>query len=139
MDCIFYISGSGTIIVTASNLASQSPNGIPFVFIVTFLPFRCRSENVVLSRRIFFFSDSGQLSRLTPGQRLRREEFRKMKRRVCPARYMTVIAAPDGRFFRRVPREMSFLEFLRPSFHSCPVTRIYGAAALLDVSGNTVV
>lgn len=94
---------------------------------------------MLFSPRIFFFSDNGQLSRLTPGQRLRREEFREMRRRVCLARYMTVIAAPDGRFFRRVPRQMSFPEFLRPSFHSCSVTRIYGAAALLDVSGNTIV
>lgn len=124
MDCIFDISGSSTIVVTASNLPSQSPNGMSFVFIAIF-------PSDVHPRMLFskspFFGQRPVISihtwSTTPSRRISGDETTGVSR----ALYMTVIAASDGRFFRRVPREMSFPEFLRSSFHSCPVIRIYGA------------
>lgn len=123
MDCIFYISGSGTIIVTTSNLASQSPNRDAFHLHRYLSSLSMSIRECCSFQESFFFFFFGQRPVIsthtwstTPSRRISGDEATGVSR----ARYMTVIAAPDGRFFRRVPREMSF----PPSFSDPPSIRV---------------
>lgn len=81
VDCIFGVSGGSlSLLVTTSNLPSQSPNETRSSYLSSLswssYPTRpCRSA--LFSESLF--PGSGQLSRPTPGERLRRGEFRETR------------------------------------------------------------